>query len=91
MHDVFMRTTVTLEEDVAAKLRQMAHKRKISFGAALNSVLRRGLAHDRGVVKRYRLPARRMGLRQGIDLGRALSMAREVEDAELLRKREPRK
>lgn len=86
-----MRTTVTLEDDVAAKLREVAHERKISFKAALNSALRAGLARDRGASKRYRVPARRMGVRQGTDLDRALSLAGELEDAEILRKLELRK
>lgn len=39
-----MRTTVTLEPDVAAKLKELAHKRRASFKATLNDVLRKGLA-----------------------------------------------
>lgn len=39
-----MRTTVTLDDDVAGKLRELAHRHRLSFKAALNSTLRRGLA-----------------------------------------------
>jgi len=38
-----MRTTVTLDADVAAKLKQTARERGISFKEALNSNVRRGL------------------------------------------------
>jgi hypothetical protein len=38
-----MRTTLTLDDDVAAKLR-VAHRRKVPFKEVVNSVLRRGLA-----------------------------------------------
>jgi len=41
-----MRTTLTLDDDLAAKLRQFAHRRRISFKQAVNSVLRDGFAVD---------------------------------------------
>lgn len=39
-----MRTTVTLEPDVAASLEEFAQRSRMSFKASLNTVLRRGLA-----------------------------------------------
>ncbi len=39
-----MRTTLTLDDDVAAKLREFARRSRLSFKEAVNSVLRRGLA-----------------------------------------------
>lgn len=39
-----MRTTLTLDDDVAATLRELAHRRKLPFKEVVNSVLRRGLA-----------------------------------------------
>lgn len=45
MHqDVFVRTTVTLDPDVAAKVKELAHRRRASFKETLNDLLRRGLA-----------------------------------------------
>jgi predicted transcriptional regulator len=38
-----MRTTMTLEKDVAARLEQVARKRRQSFKALVNEVLRAGL------------------------------------------------
>jgi hypothetical protein len=38
-----MRTTVTLEPDVARRLRELSRVQKLSFKEAINSVLRRGL------------------------------------------------
>lgn len=38
-----MRTTVTLEPDVARRLREVGRKEKMSFKEALNITLRRGL------------------------------------------------
>lgn len=39
-----MRTTLALDDDVAVKLRELAHRRKLPFKEVVNSVLRRGLA-----------------------------------------------
>jgi len=82
-----MRTTVTLDPDVAAKLKEETRARGISFKEALNSSVRRGL--ERGEVKPrpYRLPPpHRMGARPGVNLDKALQLAGELEDAEIIRK-----
>jgi ribbon-helix-helix CopG family protein len=87
-----MRTTVTLDPDLAAKLRSLARERGISFKDALNSALRRGLTVGAAGSKHpYRLPSRRLGLRPGVDLEHALRLAGELEDAETIRKLELRK
>lgn len=39
-----MRTTIALDDDLAEKLRQMAHKRRVSFRRIVEEVLRRGLS-----------------------------------------------
>lgn len=41
---VAMRTTLTLEKDVAARLAQTARKRRMSFKTVVNEALRAGLA-----------------------------------------------
>jgi ribbon-helix-helix CopG family protein len=87
-----MRTTVTLDADLAAKLRSLARERGVSFKEALNSALRRGLTTGSADSKRpYRLTSRRLGLRPGVDLEHALRLAGELEDAETIRKLELRK
>jgi hypothetical protein len=80
-----MRTTVTLDPDVAAKLKQAARERGISFKEALNTSVRRGL-RSADSPRPYRVPTRRLGVKPGIDLDRALRLAGEMEDAESLRK-----
>ena len=85
-----MRTTVTLDPDVAAKLRRLAQERGIPFKQALNGVLRAGLG-VRGGARPYRTPARPLGLRPGIDLDKALHIAAGMEDEEIIRKLELRK
>ncbi len=86
-----VRTTVTLDPDVAAKLKQVARDRGVSFKAALNDAVRAGLGTEARSPRRYRLRTRKMGAMRGVDLDKALRLAAELEDAELLRKLELRK
>jgi Arc/MetJ family transcription regulator len=86
-----MRTTVTLDEDVAAKLKQTARERGVSFKSALNDALRTGLAGGSPSTRRFRVQARPMGVRPGVNLDKALRLADELEDAEIMRKLELRK
>jgi hypothetical protein len=81
-----MRTTVTLDPDIASKLRQVARERGMSFKAVLNEALRAGLSGGSRSARRYRMPVRNMGVRKHVNLDRSLQLADELEDAELLRK-----
>jgi hypothetical protein len=86
-----MRTTVTLDPDVAAKLKALARQRGISFKQALNQAVRAGLrARPQALppLPRYTQP---MGLRPGINLDKALQLAAALEDEEIVRKLELRK
>jgi hypothetical protein len=85
-----VRTTVSIDPDLAAKLRRIAQKRGISFKEALNTVLGAGMGAERGPARPYRLRARHLG-RPGIDLDKALRWAAELEDAETVQKLELRK
>lgn len=86
-----MRTTVTLDADVAAQLKREAKERGQSFKSVLNDAIRAGLASERGQALPYRMPTRRLGLRQGIDLTKALAVAAALEDEEVVRRLELRK
>jgi predicted transcriptional regulator len=81
-----MRTTVTLDQDVAAKLQHAARERGVSFKAALNEAVRAGLDSERRSARPYRMRSRPMGVRRGVDLDRAGRLAGELEDAEIVRK-----
>lgn len=81
-----MRTTVTLDQDVAAKLRQMARERGVSFKAALNETVRAGFDGGGRSARPYRTPSRRMGLRRGIDLDHTGRLLAELDNAEIVRK-----
>ena len=81
-----MRTTVTLDPVVAAKLKAEAQRQGISFKEAVNSNLRRGLAAGEPGASAYRVKPRRMGAKPGFDLDQARDLADRLEDEEVLRK-----
>ncbi len=86
-----VRTTVTLDEDVAAKLKQTARERGVSFKVALNDAVREGLRGRSKPAQPFRVEARPMGVRPGVNLDKALRLAGELEDEEILRKMALRK
>jgi hypothetical protein len=89
-----MRTTLTLEDDLAAALKAKAERTGLPFKQVVNAVVRLGLeAEMRPPPKRtYRLRALSLGqVRGAVDLDKALRIADEIEDAEIARKLELRK
>jgi hypothetical protein len=81
-----MRTTVTLDDDVAAKLRQVTRQKGISFKEALNASVRRGLEAGGSAPQPYRVKPRSLRAKPGLNLDRALDIAARMEDEETLRK-----
>ena len=86
-----MRTTVTLDADVAARLKTVARQRGISFKQALNQAVRAGLAARREPARRLSRYTQAMGLRPGVNLDKALQLASSLEDEEIVRKLQVRK
>jgi hypothetical protein len=77
-----MRTTVTLDADVAASLKELAHERRLSFKVALNTVLRRGLAAPVSGTRRPRkfvVEPHDGEFRPGLDLGRLNQLADQLD------------
>lgn len=79
-----MRTTVTLDEDTDAIVRRLMRERGLSFKRALNEAIRAGMAR-RGGRRQFRTRTLDMGQPQ-IPLDKALRLAADLEDDELLRK-----
>ena len=86
-----MRTTVTLDPDVAAKLKAVARERGISFKEALNGAVRAGLGSKSRAARAFKQYSQPMGLRAGFNLDKALQLSAALEDEELTRKLERRK
>lgn len=76
-----MRTTLTLDDDVAAKLKSDARKTGRPFKTLVNETLRDGFALREARRKQppYRVKARPMGLRPGLSLD---SISALIEQAE---------
>lgn len=77
-----MRTTVTLEADVAARLRELAHRSRTSFKDTLNTVLRRGLvaqAPEPAGGSRFVVEPHDGAFKPGLDLGRLNQLSDELE------------
>jgi hypothetical protein len=85
-----MRTTVTLDQDVEAMLRAVMRERGVSFKAALNEAARAGLNGSAPAARPFRMPTGSLGVRPGVN-DKALQLAGEMEDAEIVRKLELRK
>lgn len=82
-----VRTTVTIEPDVSALLKSAMKRAGVSFKAALNDALRRGLSSNSGVGRtQVLLPGIPMQMRPGINLDKALRLASELEDEEFERR-----
>ena len=82
---------MTLDPDVAAKLKAVARERGISFKQALNSAVRAGLGGGRRPKRAFKQYSQPMGLRPGFNLDKALQLAAALEDEEIARKLERRK
>ena len=77
-----MRTTLTLDADVAAALKAEAQCSGRALRRVVNDALRAGLAAKRGPApRRYRLkPVSLGGVLPGVDLDKALRLAEALED-----------
>jgi hypothetical protein len=77
-----MRTTLTLDDDVAAKLKAESRRAGRPFREVVNETLRRGLAHGRarGTRQAFKITARDLGnLQPGITLDNVAELIEQVE------------
>ena len=79
-----MRTTVTLDPDVESLLRKEVRQRGEPFKQVLNNAVRAGLRNMKQEPKPFRPLTFNMG-KPKVDLTKALSLAAELEDEELIR------
>ena len=89
-----MRTTLTLDDEIATALKEAAYRSGTPFKTVVNATLRVGLTAIDAPPKskRYRVkPASLGGVVPGIDLDKALRLAESLEDEGVARKLEMRK
>lgn len=88
-----MRTTLTLDPDVARMLEEEAHRQRKSFKQVVNDAIRRGLA-PRAPSRppaRYRVRPHKTTLRPGIDAGSFNKLADELEDEAVVARTQKRR
>lgn len=84
-HDASMRTTLTLDDDLLARLKDEAHRRRMSFRDVVNEALRRGLARAAPPRKaKVTLRSWDAKLRPGFDPHGFNRLADELEDEALV-------
>jgi hypothetical protein len=87
-HDADMRTTLTLERDVAEGLEREMRRTGKGLKATINEALRRGLrvAGRAPRAPRFEVNAHAFGVKPGIDLDRMNQLVDELEAETVVRK-----
>jgi hypothetical protein len=88
-----MRTTLTLDPDVARLLEEEVHRQRKPFKHVVNEAIRRGLASPAASARRerYRVRPHKTALRPGIDPGSFNQLADELEDEAVANKMRARR
>jgi len=79
-----MRTTLTIDDDIAMKLKSASEKAKDkSFKDIVNETLRRGLFVDEesGSSVEFHVKSRRMGIRKGLNYDNIGELLEQIEDS----------
>lgn len=77
-----MRTTLTIDDDLAGLLMQRARERGVSFKAAVNGAIRAGLGEEAAKARRTKAPKtipHSFGFKAGIDTDKLGQLADELE------------
>lgn len=83
-----MRTTLTLEADLAKALKEYAHRHRTTFKQAVDELLRRGLSAQREAPPRppFVVVPHEGGFQTGVDPVRLKQQLSEEDDQAFLRK-----
>jgi hypothetical protein len=79
---VSRRTTLTIEDDVMSRLSHEARRTGKPLKTVVNDALRRGLERSSGPHEPYRVAAKRMGLRPGLELDDINGLLERIEGPE---------
>ena len=76
-----MRTTLTIDEDIAARIEERRRRGGQSLKQVINRLLREGLRHDQRPpeARRYRTKTHKLQLRPGFDAARLNRLVDELE------------
>jgi predicted CopG family antitoxin len=75
-----MRTTLTLDEDVCRKLKEISKREEKSFKQVVNETLRKGFRERSraDVEETFEVKAKNCGFRPGIDIGKLNQLSDEL-------------
>lgn len=79
-HDAAVRTTLTIDDDLVARLKEEMHRRRVTFREVVNSALRVGLLGPRRPRKAFKVKTYASRLRPGFDAAGFNALADELED-----------
>ncbi len=81
MYDVMMRTTLTIDDDLAAQIEELRRRNGLSMKKVVNILLREGLRQQLKPLrsKRFRTKTHKLGLRPGFDPTKLNQLADELE------------
>ncbi len=80
-----MRTTLTLDDDLVARLRELAHRRGTSFKQVVNDLLRRGVStpyRSTRPERAFQVKPFRSAFRPGVDPAKLNQLADDLEARE---------
>ena len=88
-HDACMRTTLTLDEDIARQLQEIARRSGTSFKEVVNTTLKKRLARGEkpgAKLPKFEVKPKACGFRSGIDVLRLNQLNDELEMEDFQRK-----
>jgi hypothetical protein len=87
-HDVFMRTTLTLDPAVATRVKSEMRRTGRTLKAVVNDALKRGLGMGgpRPAAARFEVEPHALGFRPGVDLDRVNQLVDELDTEDAIRK-----
>ena len=88
LHDFGMRTTVTLEPDVASRLKRYARRKRTSLESALNALLHRALGAQKpgtSLRRRFVVEPHSGGFKPGLDPGKLDQLVDQLETEDFIR------
>lgn len=83
-HDDYVRTTLTLDDDVARLVEDATHRERRAMKHVINDALRSALAPEVARQEPYQLTPHDSALRPGFDPSGFNRLADELEDAEIV-------
>lgn len=80
-----MRTTLTIDDDLARTLKETAHRQRRAFRDVVNDALRRGIGQSVGdPPARYTVEPLHLGFAPGVDLRRLNQLADDLDAQEFV-------